>query len=142
MKILILIFLFFYKLNFAYINIYPTEFNKDISNGATEKFMLYNRTDEDIKYRIYVTEGDGKDMSKWIEVYPQSILLKPLEEKEIRLSVTPPSSAEKGEYKAKLIIKEVEIPKKNKNKEEVKFMTIFKLNMKGYIDKNGNDVNE
>lgn len=122
---------------FGYINIYPIEFDKDISNGVTERFKLYNRTDNEVKYRIYIEKSKEKDMSQWIEVYPQSISLKPLEEKELRLSVTPESNAQPGEYKAKLVIKEVVVPNK-KDSKKIKMMTLFKLNMKGCIEeKNG-----
>lgn len=118
---------------FGYINIYPIEFDKDISNGATERFKLYNRTDNEVKYRIYIEKSKEKDMSQWIEVYPQSISLKPLEEKELRLSVTPEPNAQPGEYKAKLVIKEVVVPNK-KDSKKIKMMTLFKLNMKGCIE--------
>lgn len=130
-KIVFLIFLFS-KISFGYINIYPMEFNKDISNGTTQSFKLYNRTEEERKYRIYIEAGEKNSMSQWIEVYPQSISLKPLEEDEIRIAITPPSTISKGEYRAKLVIKEVEVPKQKKEK-KVRLMTIFKLNMKGYV---------
>lgn len=130
-NIIFLIFLFF-KLSFSYINIYPTNFNKVITNGATETFKLYNRTDSEKKYRIYIEASSDQDMSKWIEVYPKSIFLKPLKEEEVRLFVNPPLSATKGEYTAKLVIKEICSPN---NKEKVNLMTLFKLNMKGHIEK-------
>lgn len=122
-----------FNCSYGYINIYPTEFNKNIKEGVTESFKLYNRTERAVKYRVYL-EGDGsdEDMSKWIEVYPQSISLNPLEEEELRISVTPPENIKSGNYRAKLVIKEVEVPK-SKKKEGVKFMTIFKLKMRGYI---------
>lgn len=130
-NIIFLIFLFS-KLAFSYINIYPTSFNKNITNGATETFKLYNRTETEKKYRIYIEPSSEQDMSNWIEVYPKSIFLNPLEEKEVRLFVNPPLSASKGEYKAKLIIKEIS---STNNKEKINLMTLFKLNMKGHIKK-------
>ena len=127
------------KFSYGYINIYPTEFNKNIENGVTETFKLYNRTERTVRYRIYIeSSGDKNDMSKWIEIYPQSILLNSLDEKEIRVAVTPPKNISSGEYKAKLVVKEVEVPNYKKDK-SVKFMTIFKLKMKGYILEN--DIN-
>ncbi len=131
-KYIFLIFLLA-KISYGYINIYPVKFDKDITNGATEKFKLYNRTSEERRYRIYLEKNSDKDMSKWIEIYPQSISLKPLEEKELRILVNPPENTEKGEYRAKLVVKEVTVPKKEEIK-KTKLMTIFKLNMKGYIN--------
>ena len=118
--------------SFGYINIYPMEFDKNISNGVTESFKLYNRTSNEIRYRVYIEKSKEKDMSQWIEIYPQSISLKPLEEKELRLSVTPPKNAQAGEYKAKLVIKEIKVPNKKDDK-KINIMT-FKLNMKGCIE--------
>lgn len=132
MKKIVFLVILFSKISLGYINIYPTKFNKDITNGATQVFKLYNRTDEERKYRIYIEGGEKNTMSQWIEVYPQSISLKPLEEDEIRIAITPPSTIPKGEYRAKLVIKEVEVPKQKKEK-KVRLMTIFKLNMKGYV---------
>lgn len=132
MKKIVFLVILFSKISLGYINIYPTEFDKDITNGATQIFKLYNRTDEERRYRIYIENVGKNSMSQWIEIYPQSISLKPLEEDEIRIAITPPSSISKGEYRAKLVIKEVEIPRKKKEK-KVKLMTLFKLNMKGYV---------
>lgn len=119
--------------SFGYINIYPMEFDKNISNGVTESFKLYNRTSNEIRYRVYIEKSKEKDMSQWIEIYPQSISLKPLEEKELRLSVTPPKNAQAGEYKAKLVIKEIKVPNKKDDK-KINIMTLFKLNMKECIE--------
>lgn len=132
MKKIVFLVILFSKISLGYINIYPTEFDKDITNGATQIFKLYNRTEEERRYRIYIENVGKNSMSQWIEIYPQSISLKPLEEDEIRIAITPPSSISKGEYRAKLVIKEVEVPRKKKEK-KVKLMTLFKLNMKGYV---------
>lgn len=132
MKFLILYFMLISKLTFSYINIYPTKFEKNITKGVNESFKLYNRSEKQVRYRIYLEKGLEKDMSQWSEVYPHSITLKPLEEKEIRLFISPPKNVPKGKYKAKLIVKEVEIPNARKNN-KVNFFTLFKLNMTGYI---------
>lgn len=135
MKILILVFIIFSNISYSYINIYPTKFEKDITNGANESFKLYNRSGETIKYRVYFEKGEKNDMSQWGEIYPNSIALNPLEEKEIRVSIKPPKFASKGVYKAKMIVKEVGVPKKERDK-KVNFFTLFKLNMTGYIGEN------
>lgn len=132
-KLYIFLILLLSQVSYSYINIYPTGFDKDITNGATESFKLYNRTNEEVKYRIYIEKNvEENSMADWIEIYPQSISLKPLEEKELRILVAPPKNTKNGVYKARLVVKEVEVPSKNK-REKAKIMTIFKLNMKGYI---------
>lgn len=128
----------FSNLAYGYINIYPIKFKKDITNGEKESFRLYNRTEKSVKYRIYIEKGEKNDMKDWIEIYPKSIILNPLEEKEIRLSVTPSISAPDGEYKAKLIIKEIHLPGVKSSK-KVDFLTLLKLNMTGYIKKEKNE---
>ncbi len=135
MKILILVFVIFSNISYSYINIYPTKFEKDITNGANESFKLYNRSGKTIKYRVYFEKSEKNDMSQWGEIYPNSIALNPLEEKEIRVSIKPPKFASKGVYKAKMIVKEVGVPKKERDK-KVNFFTLFKLNMTGYIGEN------
>lgn len=132
MKILLLLFIIFSNITYSYINIYPTKFEKNITHGVNENFKLYNRSGKQIRYRIYLEKSEVNDMSTWSEVYPNSITLNPLEEKEIRVSISPPKDTPNGRYKAKLIIKEVGIPGKNKDN-KVNFYTLFKLNMNGYI---------
>lgn len=135
MKILLFVFIIFSNISYSYINIYPIKFEKNITDGVNESFSLYNRSGKQIKYRIYLESSKENDMSKWSEVYPNSITLNPLEEKEIRISIKPPKNASKGKYKTKLVIKEVGIPKKEKKK-KINFFTLFKLNMIGYIGEN------
>ena len=132
MKCMLVIFFVFYKIMYGYINIYPSKFEKNIENGVNETFRLYNRTGKEIRYRIYLEETVENDMTKWIELYPKSITLNPLEEKEVNLFINPPKDAKHGKYRSKLIVKEVDIPGK-KRFEKVKFMTMFKLTMIGYI---------
>ena len=134
MKKILILLIIISNITFSYINIYPTKFEKDISNGAEENFKLYNRSEDTVKYRIYLDDFTNKenDMSKWIELYPSSISLTPLEEKEIRLVVNKPLGAKPGKYGARLIIKEVRVASKKKQ-DKVQFMTILKFNMIGEI---------
>ena len=134
MKKILILLIIISNITFSYINIYPTKFEKDISNGAEENFKLYNRSKDTVKYRIYLDDFTNKenDMSKWIELYPSSISLAPLEEKEIRLVVNKPLGAKPGKYGARLIIKEVRVASKKKQ-DKVQFMTILKFNMIGEI---------
>lgn len=135
MKGIFIYFFIFSKIMYGYINIYPSKFEKNIENGVNEIFRLYNRTNKKVRYRVYLEETIENDMSKWIEVYPKSITLNPLEEKEINIFINPPKDTRNGKYKSKLVVKEIDIPGGEKH-EKVKFMTIFKLNMIGYIGEN------
>lgn len=135
--ILIIAFIINYT-SYAYINLYPLEFEKDITHGAGEKFILYNRTIKPRKYRIYIENVEGKkSMADWIEVYPKSVSIGPLKEEEIRLYIEAPKNTPKGEYQAKLVIKEVALPIIHQDKEEqekkTRIMTMVKLRLKGRV---------
>lgn len=132
-KLIYLIFILISTNILGYINIYPTEFKEDITSGANGKFRLYNRLKKQVKYRIYLEDNEEKNsMNNWIEIYPTTILLKPLESKEIKFLITPPKKVKKGEYHSKLVIKQINIPRQEKER-KVNFLTILKLNMIGYI---------
>lgn len=137
-KIVLIIFLILKSLTFGYINLYPLEFNKDITYGAGEEFTLYNRTTEPRKYRVYVESVEGKkSMADWIEVYPRSILINPLKEKNIKIYVEAPQGSKEGEYQANLVIKEISLPIILQDKEELekktKILTMVKLRLKGRV---------
>ena len=125
----------FSSVTYGYINIYPTSFKKNITNGEEETFYLYNRTEKVVKYRVYLEKYDENDMSEWIEIYPRSITVKPMEEQELRLAVTPPERLEDGTYRAGLVIKQVGVPGVESEK-KVNFMTILKMTLVGYVGEN------
>lgn len=132
-KILIL-FLILTLNTFSYINIYPVSFDEKIDgDGAYKEFVLYNKTKQPVKYRVYIE--DSKDllnsMKEWCAVYPKSLTLKPLEEKKIKLHVKAPKNTKAGVYQSKLVVKEINMPKENKD--NVKVMTLLKLNLTGYV---------
>ena len=134
-KIIAVVMLLVSSISYAYINLYPLEFNKDITQGAGERFVLYNRSTKDRRYRIYVESVEGKEsMADWIEVYPKSISLQPLREKAVRVYVTPPANTPQGN----LVIKEVALPTPQQDKEEqekkTRVMTMVKLRLKGRVN--------
>ena len=54
MKILLVLFLLISKLTYSYINIYPVKFVERIDNeGAYKKFVLYNKSEDKVRYRFY-----------------------------------------------------------------------------------------
>lgn len=135
MRKIIFAMLFFISLTtYSYINIYPVKFEKNIKNGAYETFKLYNSTKLPVRYRIYIEENSAENsMSNWCEIYPKSITLNPLQEGEIKLFVKSPEKIEAGKYNAKLVIKEVDVPSKEK-REKKKIMTILKMNLVGIVE--------
>lgn len=140
-KIIFIICIFLNILSFSYINIYPTEFNERIDNdGVYKTFKLYNSTSNNIRYRIYVEDNEELEnsMKNFIEIYPKSITLNPLEEKEFKIFVKAPENSKNGKYSAKLVVKEIEIPSNEKLENTNKFLTIFKLKMTGYVGEKEN----
>ena len=116
--IVLLLFICFNSYIFPYINIYPVKFDKNISSDVEEEFFLYNRTKENKKYRIYLENSEDNEFANWIEIYPKSILLKPLEEKSFKIYIKTPNNVEKGIYSSNLIVKEVESVEKNRDNKE------------------------
>lgn len=125
---IIFIFLILKKLSFGYINIYPTFFYEKISDkGVFKKFILTNKSNESVRYRLYLEENFLDDGIK-VEIYPKSITLKPLEKKEIKVRLKSDNKNLNKEFSKKLIIKEIELPNQNK-----KIMTILKLKLSGFV---------
>jgi hypothetical protein len=118
----------------AYMNIYPTNFDKRIDGiGDTEEYIITNTTNKILKYRIYLEESNENDMSKWIQIYPESLILKPGQEKKVKIYINSPEGIKEGEYSAVLGVKEVHIPKITKNEELLDVYTNLKLKIYGYV---------
>lgn len=136
-KIVLVLNMIFSVTLFAYINIYPVKFEKNITSGAYEEFTLYNRTSKPRRYRVYIEEVENakNSMAEWIEIYPKSIALKPLQEEKLQLEVKPPEGVEKGEYIANLIIKEVAIPSvEEKEEKKNRVFTMIRMRLKGKVE--------
>lgn len=117
--------------SYGYINVHPSKFDKDITDGCYEVFKLYNKKDRDVKYRIFIEKTDQEwDMSKWVKIYPKSCTVFPLQTECIKVYINPDKDAKDGDYFTKLVIKEV---RNLRSKDRDRFLTIFKLNMKGHI---------
>ncbi|MGL5725724.1 COG1470 family protein [Cetobacterium sp.] len=121
------IFLLTIKLIYGYINIYPSFFYKELKKeGTYETFILTNRSDEKIRYRIYFEEKLFPNLN--FEVYPKSIILNPYEKKELKVLITPQEKLKFGMYNLTLVIKEIGNPgEKNK-----KIYSMLKLKLSGY----------
>lgn len=137
-RIVFLLFLILKSLTFGYINLYPLEFEKNITYGAGEEFVLYNRTTEPRKYRVYIESVEGKEsMADWVQVYPRSVSIDPLKEKSVKIYVEAPKGTKEGEYQANLVIKEISFPVTLQDEEELKkktrILTMVKLRLKGRV---------
>lgn len=125
-KIFIIQFLLI-KIAFGYINIYPSFlYEKLTDNGIFKIFTLTNRSNDRIKYRLYLEDNQSKDIE--VEVYPKSITLSPFEKKEFKILIKKSSNKNLNqEFTEKLVIKEVELPKQNKT-----IMSMLKLKLSGF----------
>lgn len=123
--------------SFGYVNIYPTNFDKQIDNGdGTHSFFLTNTTKNPIAYRVFPEKTDSdKDMTEWIDIYPTSIKLDIGETKEIKIQVTAPKSTPRGEYISNLVIKEIENPlsRKNSSSTQLKIYTELRIEIAGFV---------
>lgn len=128
----ILVFLFFTIEVFAYINITPITFDERIDkDGGIKEYIISNSSKKSKRYRIYVESVEEKnDMTDWVEWYPKSVSLKPGESKNIKVLITAPLEAKRGEYITKLCIKELETPIQ---KENISILTNLKIELAGYV---------
>ena len=106
----------------AYINLSPTTLDKNIKAGAYEEFTLYNDTTIPFRYKITpMAIGENKkvmDMSKWIEVYPKIVTVRPTESKKFKVYVKADKGALEGDYGAFLNIRQMSVPKLKGEKDE------------------------
>lgn len=126
---IISIFTLIWELTYGYINIYPSFFLKELKNeGTTETFVLSNRTNDEVRYRLYIEENITNENNINVEIYPKSITLSPLEQKEVKVLIKPILPLQYGNYTKKLVVKEILIP----NKRKKKILTEFKMNLELY----------
>lgn len=139
-KIVMILILIINSISYSYINIYPIKFEKDITEGAYEEFTLYNRSNKVRRYRIYVEDVEGRNsMKDWIEVYPKSISIKSLEEKNVKIFIEAPENIKNGIYESNFVVKEIlppttELTNEEKNK-KTNILTMVKLRLKGKIER-------
>ncbi|MGL5459969.1 MAG: hypothetical protein ACRDBY_10175 [Cetobacterium sp.] len=121
------IYLIMIQMIYGYINIYPSFFYKELKKeGTYETFVLTNRSDQKVRYRIYFEEKLLPELNA--EVYPKSITLNPYEKKELKVLITPQERLKFGMYNLTLVIKEIGNPRE-KNK---KIYSMLKLKLSGY----------
>lgn len=126
--------------SFAYINMSPTSFDKNIKNGGYQEFTLYNNTTIPIRYRIEPMKMEKKnvgDMSQWIDVYPKVVTINPADEQIFKVYIKSPSNANEGDYGAFLNIKQISAPKLKDKQDEIAAGMIVMINLNmglyGYV---------
>lgn len=126
----------------AYINLSPTTLDKNIKAGAYQEFTLYNDTTIPFRYKITPIEmvGNSKvsDMSKWIEVYPKIVTVRPAESKKFKVYVKADKEALEGDYGAFLNIRQMSAPKlKGEDEENIGAGMVIMVNLNmgiyGYV---------
>lgn len=141
--LLITIFLISCLNAFGYINLAPSSFDKNIGKGGYQEFTLYNQTSIPFRYKItpIAMENNKKvsgDMSKWIEVYPKIVTVKPQDSQKFKVYIKAPKETIDGDYGAFLNIRQMSAPKlKNDEKENVGVGAIIMVNLNlgiyGYV---------
>lgn len=132
-----LVFFMILKISYGYINIYPSFFYKQLTkDGASETFILTNRSNKKVGYRIYF-ESEEKDTNIKGEVFPKNITLDPLEKKEFKVLLTPNEKNISGEFSKTLTIKEISVPKEEKKKVYSKLklkLSVYTENLKAKLE--------
>lgn len=135
----IFLYIFLYLNSYAYLQIYPTIFDKNIDKfGSSEMYELSNPTLNKVRYIFYIDKiKDNKDMSEWIEYYPKIMTLNPGEKKTLTIFIKAPKNTKRGEYTAILGIKELpiiterDIIEKNKS---LDILTNLKIEIAGFVE--------
>lgn len=80
--------------------------------GLTQDVVFYNRKDKPERVRIsfkpYKEDKEEKNLGKWGTIFPKIITIGPDEQKTVKFSIEPPSGLPKGEYRALLLMEELE----------------------------------
>lgn len=128
------IYMFYTLLTYAYTNIYPVNFDKRIDGiGEVQEYILTNTTNKKMKFKVYKERVEENDMSEWIDIYPESLLLDSGEEGKIKVYIKSPENEKEGEYSAILGIKELATPYLDKDKPNIEVFTNLKLKLYGYV---------
>ena len=119
---------------FSYTNIYPLTFDERIDGqGGYKEYTLTNVTNKTLRYKIYEEKiQDTFDMSKWVELYPKILTLKPGEKGKLNILVTSPKGTKNGEYLMNLCIKEIGYPSESL-KSEIEILTNLKIELAGVV---------
>lgn len=134
----------FSKLLAFNIGIAPTGFYTSLDKNQTHEIMVTNNTPESVRVEISAEPAQGwekYDMKDMMKIYPKSITVKPNGSRSVRFAVRGDKDLPDGEYKTKLVFKEVgskpqEIKQKVKNDTgedvDVSFEMLTELHLAAY----------
>ncbi|MCQ8212232.1 DUF916 domain-containing protein [Cetobacterium somerae] len=126
------------------IGIAPTGFYTSLDKNQTHEIMVTNNTPESVRVEINAEPAQGwekYDMKDMMKIYPRSITVKPNGSRSVRFAVRGDKDLPDGEYKTKLVFKEVgskpqEIKQKiqgeNGEDIDVKFEMLTELHLAAY----------
>lgn len=101
------------------IGIAPTGFYTSLDKNQTHEIMVTNNTMEPMRVEIALEKDEGwekYDMGEMMKIYPKNITLKPNGSRSVRFAVRGAKDLPDGEYKTKLVFKE--LPGKPKERKE------------------------
>lgn len=90
----------------------PPMFEQRIDgSGGYREFTLTNPSTNTLRYKLTILPGKNNDMSKWTEVSPKIINIKPGTKGVFKIYAKAPSGTPEGEYHYNLSIKMMDLPK-------------------------------
>jgi P pilus assembly chaperone PapD len=112
----------------------PDYFDKRIDGkGGTQQITFINNSNNTIRYQLYIesTKDGSPDMSRWVEVYPKILTIKPKSNGKIKIFAKAPAGAKEGEYQFYLGVQTIHVPRNNGNV-QVSMPINLRLRMYGY----------
>ncbi len=132
--------LFFLITNIIFaLELSPTMFEQRIDgSGGYREFVVANNTNTTLRYKLTIFPGSNKDrdMSKWTEVSPKILTIKPGKTGTLKIFTKAPNSIPEGEYNYILSLKTMDLPKLPGETNEIasaaKLNFDFRLEFTGY----------
>ncbi|MBC2853639.1 hypothetical protein [Cetobacterium sp. 2G large] len=107
--------IFFLITNFLFaLQIGPPMFEQRIDgSGGYKEFTLKNSSKTTLRYKLTILPSSGKymDMSKWTEVSPKIVTIKPGKIGKFKVFANAPKDVPEGEYAYTLSLKTMDLPK-------------------------------
>ena len=122
-----ILFLFIILNNFSNsLELYPIEFNKNITRGGSEEYIFVNDENKPVVYRVNL-EMENENIA--VTLHPRVFYLNPKERKNVKVFLKPIKELEKGEYPGYLNIETVPVDLSGKKHLKVN----LKINIKAFI---------
>lgn len=97
--------------SFSYTKILDFKFGKEISGeGGYKEYFYNNNSLETKRFKIHISKGKEKDMSKWVTVYPKVLNVPPQSIGIVKMHIQAPVGTPNGQYNCFISFIPVEIP--------------------------------